>query len=324
MLFRPINLVHVAEVLSRREIWPWACIAFLAIAETIWLSLTPLQLADGSGQFLFKIATTLAIGLFLARYFQNRPRVHCLTLGLTFLITAWPALRLLNHLTMTLDFPLADNTLSQWDRNIGFDWFAYIHFVDKHDLLRTAMAYSYSGLTGYSCILFVCLALGPAFERRCREMIELFLVVALVCMAIGMTFPALTPMAYYAPSAGTFEHFNHDTGTYHLAALNDLRSNPDHVFDFLSLPGLITIPSFHTAMGIIAIYCSRGAPWLFVPMLVINLVMISSTPVFGSHYGVDIIAGAAISILVILAYRAWDGRTVTHRRTNVWQTAESL
>ena len=86
----------------------------------------------------------------------------------------------------------------------------------------------------------------------------------------------------------------------HLLAL---RTDPQHVLDLNNLPGLVTFPSFHTAMGIIAIYCSRGTPWLFWPSLIINILMISSTPLFGSHYLIDVIAGAVVALGTILFIR---------------------
>jgi len=68
--------------------------------------------------------------------------------------------------------------------------------------------------------------------------------------------------------------------------LRAVRDDPAYVLDLAHMPGLVTFPSFHTAMGVIAIYCARGTRWLFWPMLVINLLMIAATPVLGSHYSV--------------------------------------
>jgi membrane-associated phospholipid phosphatase len=76
------------------------------------------------------------------------------------------------------------------------------------------------------------------------------------------------------------------------------------------LPGLTTFPSFHTAMGLIVIWCARGSRLLFAPMLALNALMIASTPVFGSHYFIDILAGAALAAAAVLLLRRLDrGRT---------------
>lgn len=297
------SLTEASGLISRLR-WPLAIVILIAGIDAAWLLLTPLRITGGSARFLLNVGVILAAGTLLLRYFQLPERVRVLVGGLTFLLVAWPALRLFNHLTMTLAFPLADSRLSRWDGLIGFDWFAYLHWVDARPALVKAMEATYIGLTGYSCLLFVLLALRPEPARRCAEMIGLFVMTAFVCIMIGLAFPADAAMTYYAPPAGTFTHFNSGTGAYHLASLVELRHNPAHQFDLATLPGLVTFPSFHTAMGVLAIYCSRGSPYIFLPMLAVNSVMIASTPVFGSHYGIDVIAGMAVTVGVIVTYRS--------------------
>src|SRR5262245_14196006 len=45
--------------------------------------------------------------------------------GVIFTQLAWVALKLLNHATMSTNFPYADEMLSRWDSAVGFDWIAY-------------------------------------------------------------------------------------------------------------------------------------------------------------------------------------------------------
>jgi PAP2 superfamily protein len=284
-------------------LWPWWCIAALALIEAAWLIATPLSLAGTTLATIAKLGGLVAAGLLLARRFAGNERLYSLCVGGAFLFAAWPVLRLLNHLTMTLPVPLADARLAGWDRAIGFDWLGYVRFADAHPSLLAAMDLSYGSLTGYSCLLFLLLALGREPARRCAELIVLFLVTALFCTIAGAAFPAAAAMAHYAPPAELFRTIGPATGSYHLESLAALRGNPAHVLDLASMPGLVTFPSFHTAMGVVAIYCARGARWLLAPMLVINGLMIAATPVFGSHYGIDVVAGAAVALGAILVHR---------------------
>jgi len=277
-------------------------LVLIAIIDIAWVALTPLQMHPSTPSFIASVATSAAAALVLARYFCSNLRLQILLKGFTFLLAAWPVLRLFNHLTTTIPIPLADAKLASWDQMIGFDWPAYVGWVDRHPALLQMMSYTYTGLTAYTCLLFLILALaGPEPQRRCSELIELFVATALICMLIGIAFPALAPTAYYTLPSGTFEHIDQSLGTGHVSYLNDLRDNPSHELNLAVLPGLVTFPSFHTAMGVIAIYCARGSALIFPPILVINLLMIGSTPVFGSHYGVDIIGGAIVTGLVILS-----------------------
>lgn len=299
----PADDVSARPMASPWPIWPWLCLVVLAVLETIWLSVTDLSLSDRTAVQLVNIGSMVALFLLLARRLGHLPRLHTLCNGFAFLLAAWPILRLFNHLTTTLPFPMADAHLAAWDAAIGFDWLAYVRWIDGQPWLLSAMALSYNGLTGYTCILFLFLAAGRESEARCRELVELFLSTALVCSSIGALLPALAPMGYYAPPGELFNHITTNTGCGHIPFLEALRNDPAHVLDLSRLPGLVTLPSFHTAMGVLAIYCARGTHWLFVPMVVVNLIMIASTPVFGSHYAVDVIAGAAVAIGAILVHR---------------------
>jgi membrane-associated phospholipid phosphatase len=80
--------------------------------------------------------------------------------------------------------------------------------------------------------------------------------------------------------------------------------NAAHILTLDQLPGLTTFPSFHTAMGIICTWCSRGSIGLFPLMLIINGLMIASTPILGSHYLADVIGGALLAIAAIYLLRS--------------------
>jgi membrane-associated phospholipid phosphatase len=302
-LIEPMAAVSGATERPGWPRWPWICLGVLALAEAVWLIATPLGLTGLTAATLAQLCALIGGAAFLGRRFRDNERIHSLCAGGAFLFAAWPALRLFNHLTMSLALPLADARLAAWDRAIGFDWLGYVSWADSHPMLLRATAFCYGNLTGYSCLLFLLLALGREPARRCQELIALFMATALFCTAAGAFFPAVAAMAYYAPPAALFDHIGPQTGGYHLEALRALRSDPAHVLDLSRMPGLVTFPSFHTAMGVVAIYCARGTRWLFGPMLVMNALMIAATPVFGSHYGIDVLAGAAVAIAAILVHR---------------------
>ena len=291
--------------------WPWRWALVLAAIDIAWLALGPIGLAPAS------IAVLIANGLIASMLFvttdsfTQRPKLGFFIEGFVFLAFTFPYLRLLNHLSMSVPLPLADPMLASWDRAIGFDWLAYLHWADDHPLLLQAMSASYSGLTGYTTLLFLLLAISPHGQQRCLELVRLFMLAGVTCMTLGLFFPAVAAMQFHAPPAGSFVHFNSETGAYHLAHLQALRGNPQHIVDLLSVPGLVTFPSFHTAMGIIGIWCARGNTWLFAPVLAVNGLMIASTPIYGSHYGIDVIGGALVAICAI----AWLERAGIARPT---------
>jgi membrane-associated phospholipid phosphatase len=288
-----------------QAVWPAWAVRLLAIVgaiDLLWLALTPLSLDLASFAAAGKALIFATAAQLLVRRMALPARLAMLLQGLSFILFAWPVLRLFNHLVMTTAFPLADPMLASWDQALGLDWLQYILWADRHPDLLFWMSKTYTGLDAYSCATFVLLVAGCSVERA-REFVLLFLLTAVGASTVGMFFPAEAAMAFYAPDPALFQHLGPRTGAYHLQAMEALRTDPAHVFSFHALPGLVTFPSFHTAMGLICIWCARQSPLLFVPMLLLNAVMIASTPIFGSHYFVDLIGGALLTGAAILLLR---------------------
>jgi membrane-associated phospholipid phosphatase len=68
-----------------------------------------------------------------------------------------------------------------------------------------------------------------------------------------------------------------------------------------NLEGLIAFPSFHTAAAVLyawAVWPIRSIRW---PLAALNLAIISTTPVCGAHYAIDVVAGAAVALGSIVA-----------------------
>jgi hypothetical protein len=287
---------------------PFRIIAAIALIDAIWLAATPISLKDSSLLVLVGIAMVVPLGLWLGGKAARFPRIQTLIVGGVLMLAAWPALRLFNHLTMSTGFPLADPWLAAADRAMGFSWLGYLSWLDRHPDLLYPMKLLYRRLSEYSAATFVILALGRNAQKHCAEYFRLFLGTALTCSTLGMFVPAVAAAVYYAPAADRFANLQASVGGYHLRALMKLRWDPFVQLNLDHMPGLITMPSFHTAMGVIGIYCCRHHWLLFTLSLAVNLGMIAGTPLYGSHYAVDIVAGAAVAGVVIAVFRE-DVRT---------------
>jgi membrane-associated phospholipid phosphatase len=283
--------------------WMWRTIIVVALIDAAWLAATPVSLATSNWSTIAGIGLCLLAGRWLAHRTRHRANVHSILTGGTMLLAAWPALRIFNHLTMTTAVPWADAQLAAWDGLIRFDWAGYIAWIDQYPWLIKLMGPTYRSLDHYSAGLFVILAFGSDPANRCAEFLKLFLITAVVCMTIGMCFPAQAASVFHGVAGHSFENIPPRLGAYHLPLLEELRSNPAAVLDLDSLPGLVTFPSFHTAMGVLAIYCARHYWALFVASLIVNLTMIASTPLFGAHYAIDLIGGALVAGAAILCLR---------------------
>ena len=282
-------------------VWMWFALGILALLDCVWILATPLQF-DPSG-LAATVSSATALFLFsVAGWRHLPPRLKLFMMGTAFVLCAWPALRVFNHLVMTVPLPLSDDLLARWDTNLGLDWRGYVLWVDARPALANAMGFTYLGLTPFSCVVFASLIAFGEIDSA-REFLVLFFLSAIIASTVGAVFPAYTAMFHFAPMQQMLQNVTPNYGVSFAPFLDELRQNERHTLQLGNLPGLTSFPSFHTAMALITVYCARHRAALFVPALAFNGLMIASAPVFGGHYFVDIIAGAALVALLAMAVR---------------------
>jgi hypothetical protein len=224
---------------------------------------------------------------------------------LLFLSAGWVALRLYNHLSMTLPVPYADPLLHSWDKSLFGMWNDYFRFVAERPWLIAVLGFSYTGLTALSVIGCMFL-LFTGREQATRFFIYTFTVTAVFATTWGALFPAQAAVATVLDSPELLAAFAEKPGWYSIEIIEELRTAEGIVFDFGYLPGLTTFPSFHTAAGVILAYSFRGSR-LFAPVCVYSLIMIASTPVIGGHYFVDLCAGSFLALVVCRWFETMPG-----------------
>lgn len=179
----------------------WLALFALIIGDTIWLLATKLRLSYDGFPLLPWLATLLACAWGSARL-PHASRIRILCEGGLFMLIAWPALRLFNHLTMTTAFPLADAQLASIDAAMAFDWHAYLAWFDRHPILLNVMDFLYTSLSTYSAALYIAIAMlsrKPATE--CAEFIGIFFLTAVACCLIGQFFSCLVGSHILSPVA---------------------------------------------------------------------------------------------------------------------------
>ncbi|HSI16732.1 MAG TPA: phosphatase PAP2 family protein, partial [Sphingomonas sp.] len=97
----------------------------------------------------------------------------------------------------------------------------------------------------------------------------------------------------------------------------ELRLHMFHVIDLGAIRGLVSAPSFHTASAVL--FIAAAWPWrtLRWPLLALNVAMLISTPVEGTHYLSDMILGAAVAGVALGAVAALS--EALSRRSGNWQ-----
>jgi membrane-associated phospholipid phosphatase len=183
---------------------------------------------------------------------------------------------------------LRDPAFAAFDRALGFDWTAWYEFLAPRTGLRFLLWLSYLSLFPQIMLsIFWFSARGR--DRRNRELLFANLVALLLTAAVFRLAPALGH-----PEPGRARE---------LQILLALRAGGPWSFDLGHLEGLISFPSYHTVLAVLLIWAHRRAP-LAAPVAALNTVMLLSIPTFGGHYLADMIAGAGVAGLAILATTA--------------------
>jgi len=239
----------------------------------------------------FIIAVVAAISLFYT-YVRRTPdnRLGETLHETALLLAAWAPLGALSYLAAGLGLPYVDAQLAAIDRAIGFDWQAWRSFVYAMPGVEAGLRIAY--FSSFVQIYALILVAGLTGRGDCvRELVALLIVTGIAVVVLSGPFPAQSAWAYY----GVDLH-----KAYHLADLNTLRDQTVQVIDVGRQTGIVTFPSYHTAIALILVWVTRGIAPLFWPALILNLGVLVAIPTEGGHYLVDMLAGAAITALACL------------------------
>jgi len=78
--------------------------------------------------------------------------------------------------------------------------------------------------------------------------------------------------------------------------LEDIRSGALRAIPLDDIRGIISFPSYHAALAVLAVWALWPVCFICWPLLMLNTLMIASTPIEGTHYFVDVIGGVAVSV----------------------------
>ena len=196
--------------------------------------------------------------------------------------------------------PLQDARLAQIDQWMGFDWIAFVQFVNSSPLASWLLvkAYQSTPFMLVGTMLWFCVS-GQG--ERLAEFLALSCITS-IGIAVGMMIlPAAGAFAYYQLPFAAYENFGAGSGMWHHELLMALRTGQTTVIDF-NVPNsncLVTFPSGHTILAIIMTYALRGSRWTLIPALIINGAMLVSTIPHGGHHLFDLIIGGAIAVCAI-------------------------
>ena len=127
---------------------------------------------------------------------------------------------------------------------------------------------------------------------ECWRMVFVFAGGSLTSALVSFGFPAMGSFVH--ATEATISAMPQGAGTYAFGDVAQFRSINHAILDMDALAGVITFPSVHTILALLAIQAWWWHPILRWPVLALNLLVIVTTIPMGGHYYIDLLAGALV------------------------------
>jgi hypothetical protein len=262
----------------------WAVILTLAAIDWLWARHAGIEISgimravEGVGIF----AVFAFLVDYIGRVRQVAEAAHYVALWISFAV----ALVIYSYVVATLRMPLRDVEFARMDAALGFNWSAGFDWImTSSSMTRYILEHAYNSMMVQ---VFVSIAFFAVIKRsdRNRELLWIGMLSVIISVSLSGPFPALGPF-----TKGGMPSWS--------AVLVTIRDGSATKFTLDHLNGIVAFPSCHTVMAIVLVYVHRPPLRTFVPVAILNALMVVATPFAGHHYLVDMLSGAAIVAISI-------------------------
>ncbi|MDE1991712.1 MAG: phosphatase PAP2 family protein [Rhizobiaceae bacterium] len=194
--------------------------------------------------------------------------------------------------------PLQDQRLIAMDQNLGIDWHALIAFIDAHAMLAQTLWIAYRTFGMQLILLPVVLGVSGQ-SARAYQMMAAYGLICIFANIISIWYPALGTYTALSIDIHQFKNIDGSLGVDFPAQLLAVRNDPNFVLDRGHVSGIISFPSVHAAVAILCAWAAWPMKLFRWPVLILNVLMLSSAVPEGAHYVVDLISGIGVAGFVV-------------------------
>lgn len=217
-----------------------------------------------------------------------------------------------SYVAATVTSGYYDAELSHADDLVHFDWLAMYGLFAAHPLLQRAGELAYASIYVSPLAVIGYLA-WHGHRAHARQFLAAAWISIVLTLLIFPLFPARGALDFlwhgpvpYTPPEG----FRQDV------VIDALRGHALTTVDLAQLRGVVCAPSFHTVCAVVFIATSWPLAALRRYMVPVNLAMLVSTPVEGTHYLSDMLLGVLVAVVALVIARqiaAWHHPSRTLR-----------
>jgi hypothetical protein len=202
---------------------------------------------------------------------------------------------------LALGRPFVDVWLDSADRWLGIDVAQLTAWTAQFPWLVSTLNVTYNSLELQLVVPLVVLPLAGDRKALWEYLwhLHVSLIGALICLA-------LWPTVYVF----TYRHFDPLVAPAMVEScmtqLWGFHAGHSHVVTMQDMQGLISFPSFHTAAALAVTWAlRRQSRWIWMPIALVNVGLVSATVFLGLHYVTDLLGTAALLGVSLAMYRRW-------------------
>jgi membrane-associated phospholipid phosphatase len=287
----------------------WMLLAAIAAADLVVMAGGGFRVIGSTAPGILAVAAAAVLLGYGYTVLRPDERLAALGFGAGYLIAYTLAAALLSYFGTSLALPLLDGELARLDAALGLDWMAMLERANAWPLWGGLLRVVYA--TSMPQVVLVILTLATTRQlTRLADFLSLFTATSLITIVVSSLLPAAGAFVHFDPPAVLRTVVGRDAGIWHLTQFEALRSGAMRAIDPAVIEGLVTFPSFHTALATITAWALWNTRWLALPALALNALVIVSTVPVGGHYFIDVFAGLAIAGAAIAFLQAWRTRAL--------------
>ena len=276
-----------------------ALAGFVALLDAIWLASGHFEIDAKAYLFLVLIVPVTVGASYYYGHMRNEPSISTMFSATGFLVVFPTGCCLLSYLALTISGHRIDDQLATLDRHLGVSWPAIMAFAADHPLLTAGLRLAYNSIVPQTLLLVLLLG----WTHKASDLYGLCLAIgcaALTTIAVWTAFPSFGAFSvYHMPHAVAAKLHIVEDGSYARQLAFMLKNGPGFITPS-ELRGIVGFPSYHTVQAIVLAWYARHIPYVRWGALILNLVVICSTPIHGGHHLVDLFGGAIVATAAIL------------------------
>lgn len=287
-------------VCNRLHLITLAVFGLIALGKYVYVQTSGI-LVSTDGGLLPICAVILLLGAVCIHRGYGLAGLTLNTVGLLFLALSTSGASAALILRTGRDFGFIDDWLGAADALLGFNWPEHVAWAMKHPRLIEVLRHAYLAIL-WQPLLLILFLIARRDVERIYGLMHAMVLSLIVAGAVACFFPALGPWSFYGIDEETFAAANLVTNDDPIAAITWLRSSLTDPMPDMGL-GLIYFPSYHAVSATIYTWAAWRTPVVRWVVLALNTAMLMATPLHGSHYLTDVVAGLAVAALTIWLVR---------------------